>query len=105
MHRKRVYPTLIAHRVKATRNRAAGRVHKNIETTEVLYHLLDTLSAGLRICYIGFHKSGFGPMSVDSSEKTVRQRNRLSRNHSNVSTLACQGESSGSPDTAGTPGD
>jgi len=80
-------------------------VHKNIETTEVSYYVVDTLAASLRICDVGFHKSRRHPMSLNGGEKTVRQGNGLSRNHGNVSTLACEGESSGSPDTAGTPGD
>jgi hypothetical protein len=105
MHRKRVHPALIAHRVKTARNRAPRRVHKNIETTEVLYDLFDTIPAGFRVCNIGFHKSRCHPMSLNSREKIVRQRNRLSRNHGNVSTLTCQVESSGSPDTTGTPSD
>jgi hypothetical protein len=80
-------------------------VHKNIETTEVLYYLVDTLAASLRISDVGFHKSRRHPMSLNSREKTVRHRNRLSRNHGNVSTLTRQGDSSGSPDTTGTPSD
>ena len=96
---------LIAHRVKTTGNRATRRVHKNIEATEVLHHLLHALTASLSICDVSFHKPGLRPMRLDSRKKTIRQRNSLPGNHGDVSALTCQGDSGGSPDTAGTAGD
>jgi hypothetical protein len=80
-------------------------VNKNIETTEGLHHLLHALATSFRICDVGFHESRRHSMSPNCSEKTVRHRNLLSRHNGNVSALACQRESGGSPDTTGTPGD
>jgi hypothetical protein len=100
---KGVHPALIRDRIKPARDGSSRRVHQNIEAAKVFDYPLDTLAAICGVGYVAFQEPGRCAVTLDGREKTVWRLDGLSGNAGYVSAFSCQGESSGGPDTAGTP--
>jgi hypothetical protein len=78
-------------------------MHQNIEAAKVFDYLANTLAASYGVGHVAFQEPDRCAVALDGREKTVWRLNGPSGNAGYVSAFSCKGESSGGPNTAGTP--